>query len=103
MGILESKLGEAQGDAMDVDGLGYEALQELGEKIGIAAPGDGTWKGIDESRLNSISIVTTPKDYLAQKTVQGDHLMTKCPICLGEFDATESEVELRTLKHCNHT
>lgn len=32
---LEDKLAAAKGDAMDVDDLNYEALQELGEKIGI--------------------------------------------------------------------
>lgn len=31
---LEDKLAGAQGDAMDLDDLNYEALQELGEKIG---------------------------------------------------------------------
>lgn len=34
-GTLEDKLAEAQGDAMDVDDLNYEALQELGEKMGV--------------------------------------------------------------------
>mmetsp|Transcript_329 Transcript_329/g.344 ORF Transcript_329/g.344 Transcript_329/m.344 type:complete len:1132 (-) Transcript_329:39-3434(-) len=100
-GILESKIGEAKGDAMDVDGLGYEALQELGEKIGFAAPGDGTWKGIDESALEKIADVTSPKQYLMQKSVQEDD--TKCPICLGQFDTEESNSQLLVLKHCKHT
>merc|ERR1712038_2007916 len=101
MGILESKLGEAQGDAMDVDGLNYEALQELGEKIGIAAPGDGSWKGIDESNLNDISIEISPREYSSMKSVQESDV--KCPICLGEFDITESDRQLRTLNGCNLT
>ena len=100
-GILESKLHEAQGDAMDVDGLGYEALQELGEKIGIAAPGDGTWKGVDEDRLKKISKLISPRDYLMKKSTHEDDM--KCPICLGLFDAMESDTNLITLEHCNHT
>jgi hypothetical protein len=97
-GILESKLGEAQGDAMDVEGLGYEALQELGEKMGIVKPGEGTWKGID---LEKVSRVTSPKEYLMQKSAEENDL--RCPICLGSFDPTESETQLRTLLPCNHT
>ncbi len=99
-GILESKLGEAQGDAMDVEGLNYEALQELGEKIGIAAPGDGTWKGVDESALEKISTVIKPKDYLSQK-LDKDKNETNCPICLGAFDTTDTT--LLQLKYCRHT
>mmetsp|Transcript_2944 Transcript_2944/g.4270 ORF Transcript_2944/g.4270 Transcript_2944/m.4270 type:complete len:507 (-) Transcript_2944:111-1631(-) len=99
-GILESKLGQAQGDAMDVEGLGYEALQELGEKIGIAAPGDGTWKGVDESTLEEISSVIKSNDYLNQKSGQQEN-ETKCPICLGEFDTTDST--LLQLNSCGHT
>lgn len=100
-GILESKLGEANGDAMDVEGLGYEALQELGERIGIAAPGDGTWKGIDESTLETISTVISPNDYLSQKLDQDTKKESKCPICLGEFDTTDAT--LLQLKNCGHT
>lgn len=100
-GILESKLGEAQGDAMDVDGLNYEALQELGEKIGVASPGDGSWKGIDETQLDKISALLSPKDYLLKKSAEESD--TKCPICLGQFDGTESDLHLRMLKSCGHT
>ena len=100
-GILESKLDEANGDAMDVEGLGYEALQELGERIGIAAPGDGTWKGIDESTLETISTVISPNDYLSQKLDQDTKKESKCPICLGEFDTTDAT--LLQLKNCGHT
>ena len=100
-GILESKLGEAQGDAMDVDGLNYEALQELGEKIGVAAPGDGSWKGIDETQLDEMSTLLSPKDYLSKKSAEESD--TKCPICLGKFDGAESDLHLRMLKTCGHT
>lgn len=85
---------------MDVDGLNYEALQELGEKIGYAAPGDGSYKGIGESQLDEISTLINAKDYLAQKSVQESD--TRCPICLGDFDV-ESDCQLRMLMSCGHT
>ena len=100
-GALESKLAGAQGDAMDVEDLGYEALQELGEKIGVAAPGDGTWKGIDAATLEEISKAVSPIDFLMQKSGQEEDY--RCPVCLGDFDPTESEPQLRTLEHCHHT
>jgi len=109
-GVLEEKLAEAQGDAMDVDNLGYEALQELVEQIGTVVPGgsDGMWKGLDEERLDIVSTLISPKDYLSQKSSQEedgqdniDH--SRCPICLGEFDPNESDLILRTLNHCGHT
>jgi len=100
-GALESKLAKAQGDAMDVENLGFEALQELVEKIGVASPGDGTWKGIDKIALEKISIVVSPKEFLAQKSSQEED--SKCPICLGDFDPKESDPQLLTLKYCHHT
>ena len=107
-GLLENKLAGAQGDAMDVEDLGYEALQELGEKIGVATPGDGVWKGIDQNTLESISTVLSPKQYLSQKSTGGDDNNNhndkdpKCCICLGEFDPTEIDPQLRVLNHCSH-
>jgi len=110
-GVLEQKLAEAQGDAMDVDNLGYEALQELVEQIGVVAPGgdDGMWQGLDDKRLDAVSTLISPKDYLSQKSCQEeednedntDH--SRCPICLGEFDPNETDLTLRTLNHCGHT
>jgi len=97
-GMLENKLDGAEGDAMDVEDLGYEALQELGEKIGVAVPGDGEWKGIN---LDNISSLISPKDYLSQKTVNKKD--SKCCICLGEFDPTEEGPQLRILSHCSHS
>ena len=101
-GLLENKLAGAQGDAMDVEDLNYEALQELGEKIGVAAPGDGVWKGIDQKTLEEISTVLSPKDYLAQKSTGDGEGDSKCCICLGEFDPTETDPQLRVLNHCSH-
>jgi len=100
-GALENKLATAQGDAMDVEDLGYEALQELVEKIGVASPGDGAWKGIDEITLEKISKIVSPKEFLVQKSSEEED--SKCPICLGEFDPNESDPQLRTLEHCHHT
>lgn len=104
-GDLESKLSQAQGDAMDVEDLGYEALQELGEKIGFAAPGDGDWKGIDNLTLEKVSTVLSPKILLMRKSGSKSEIegTPKCPICLGEFDPTDSNMNLRTLNFCNHT
>lgn len=100
-GALESKIAGAQGDAMDLEDLGYEALQELGEKIGVAEPGDGAWKGIDETTLENISTLMSSKDYLAQKTTGEEDY--KCCICLGKFDPMERDPQLRVLKYCSHT
>merc|ERR550539_2166973 len=86
---------------MDVDGLNYESLLELGDKIGVATPGDGTWNGIDEEKLAKITMTTNPSYYLAQKQNGEDD--AKCPICLGEFDANDSDSQLHTVVECNHT
>ena len=100
-GDLESKLAQAQGDAMDVDDLNYEALQELGEKIGVAAPGDGI-KGLDQADLERISALLSPKEFLSQKTTGDDDHDSRCCICLGEFDPDDTNESLRILNHCGH-
>jgi len=100
-GALEDKLAEAQGDAMDVDDLNYEALQELGEKMGVAAPGDGVWKGLDQLALGKVSTLLSPKEFLSQKTA-GDDDSYRCCICLGEFDPNDAKKSLRLLNHCAH-
>ncbi|MGK3758942.1 MAG: ubiquitin-protein ligase [Bacillariaceae sp.] len=100
-GDLESKLAEAQGDAMDVDDLNYEALQELGEKIGVAAPGDGI-KGLDQADLERISTLLSPNEFLSQKTTGDDDHDSRCCICLGEFDPDDTNKSLRILNHCGH-
>jgi len=98
---LEDKLAAAKGDAMDVDDLNYEALQELGEKIGIVAPGDGTRKMLDESALERVSALLSPKEFLCRKTT-GDNDDSRCCICLGDFDPNDSNPSLRLLNHCGH-
>lgn len=99
-GALESKLAGAQGDAMEIEDLGYEALQELGEKIGVVAPGDGAWKGIDETGLAKISTLISPNEFLSKKSAALED--SKCPICLGEFDINETTRNLRQFNSCSH-
>mmetsp|Transcript_21404 Transcript_21404/g.31267 ORF Transcript_21404/g.31267 Transcript_21404/m.31267 type:complete len:87 (+) Transcript_21404:2-262(+) len=59
------------------------------------------WKVIDAVRLDEISKTLSPKDFMTQKSVDAHD--SKCPICLGGFDPTESSHQLRRLDHCGHT
>mmetsp|Transcript_22196 Transcript_22196/g.28713 ORF Transcript_22196/g.28713 Transcript_22196/m.28713 type:complete len:179 (+) Transcript_22196:2-538(+) len=108
-GDLETRLVGAQGDAMDVEGLSYEALQELTERVGAS---ETAWSSDHEYSLNQNSFLISPADHLAQLDVDvdkdgnndDDHQDEKrrCPICLGDFDPSESEPCLRELKPCRH-
>jgi len=92
-GELESRLIQAQGNAMDIEGLTYEGLLELTERVGAAKLAALTPESLDQnSTLLSPSGVDT--------SVEGnDH----CPICLGEYDAAETNKILRKLNRCGHT
>eukprot|EP00549_Striatella_unipunctata_P018969 CAMPEP_0118679024 /NCGR_PEP_ID=MMETSP0800-20121206/3551_1 /TAXON_ID=210618 ORGANISM="Striatella unipunctata, Strain CCMP2910" /NCGR_SAMPLE_ID=MMETSP0800 /ASSEMBLY_ACC=CAM_ASM_000638 /LENGTH=619 /DNA_ID=CAMNT_0006574959 /DNA_START=1 /DNA_END=1860 /DNA_ORIENTATION=+ len=94
-GDLESRLAQAQGNSMDVEGLTYEGLLELTERVGVATTGD-----VDQEVLNRASTLCSPVDYLSQA---GSTIDFKCPICLGEFDKAETDSTLRQLNKCKHT
>lgn len=85
-GELEQRLAEAQGDAINLDGLTYEGLIELTERVGGAS--------ID---INVEDYVTTvdPAEYLASAEPEE----RRCSICLGEFSSTS---KLGKLNKCHH-
>ena len=108
-GELESRLREAQGDAIDVEGLTYEGLVELTERLGTAAPGEGSsFVALSREQLEANSELLSPQMYLASLDESSDMANEtnenecRCPICLGEYDATDTTKSLRKLTHCNH-
>jgi len=99
-GDLESRLGEAQGDAMDVDGLNYEALLELTQRVGAS---ETDWGANEEAKLDQNSILMSPQEYLAALADGSEVENQQCPICLGEFDSHDTTPCIRQLKACSHS
>jgi len=102
-GELESRLQQAQGNAMELDGLTYEGLVELTERVGVAGVEDGTeLVSKEEFEKNSESI--SQEKYLDFLTNSGmiDEKEQRCPICLGEYDIMDKTNSLRKLTKCNH-
>ena len=91
-GELESRLTAAQGNAMDVEGLTYEGLLELTERVGAAKPAPITKETLDRN-----STLLSPSGLETNTEEDG-----RCPICLGEFDPTETSKTLRKLHNCGH-
>lgn len=89
-GEVESRLAQASGGAMDVDGLSYEALQELTERVGAAKP-----TAITEEVLNRNSTLLSPSEMETDDDV-------RCPVCLGDYDRTNTNKTLRKLHRCGH-
>jgi hypothetical protein len=101
-GELESRLAEAQNGAMDLDGLTYEGLLELTERVGGAGPSDGMdFVGLSKATLELNSALFSPASYLGS-TSQGDKIDQRCPVCLGDFDPAENTQILRQLNRCGH-
>ena len=94
-GDLENRLNEAQGDAMDVEGLSYEGLLELTERVGVPD------LNLEQDQLNENSTLLSPADYLAGTKLSEED--RRCLICLGDFDPADTELSLRKLKRCPHT
>ena len=90
-GEVESRLAEASGGAMDVEGLSYEGLLELTERVGAAKP-----TAITEEVLNENTTLLSPSDLMDDEDEAG------CPICLGEYDHADTTKSLRKLHHCGH-
>jgi ubiquitin-protein ligase len=104
-GELESRLGEAQGDAMDVDGLTYEGLVELTERVGSAAPSGGSaFVSLTVEQLDANSQSFSPAEYLATLDSVGavDEDERRCPVCLGNYDASDARISVRRLAKCGH-
>lgn len=89
-GEVESRLAEANGGAMDVDGLTYEGLLELTERVGAAKP-----TAITQELLDQNTVLLSPSELK-----NGDE--GNCPICLGEYDPTDTNKTLRKLYQCGH-
>jgi len=106
-GEVESRLKSAQGDAMDVEGLTYEGLVELTERVGNAAPKEGDdflTLSTEEYEANTVKI--SPSAYLADldnSTEEHGEQDRRCPICLGCYDSSDNTPSLRTVKNCGHT
>lgn len=105
-GELESRLRQAQGDAIDVEGLTYEGLVELTERLGAAAPVQGTsFIGLSRKELEFHSEVFSASTYLRELesyTEEANDDDLRCPICLGEYDSTDTSKSLRKLSNCDH-
>lgn len=107
-GELESRLREAQGNAMELDGLTYEGLVELTERVGGAAPSEGSaFVGMSEEDLQQNSDVMSPSSYLASlanmEVDKGlDENERRCPICLGEYDPADNSESVRKVTKCDH-
>ena len=111
-GDLEGRLDAAQGDAMDVEGLSYEGLLELTERVGAS---EKSWTEDDEKALNETSSLLSPTQHLANLSNsnkksdpnggddEADQQERRCPICLGDFDPSETEPILRCLDKCRHS
>ncbi|CAB9503244.1 (E3-independent) E2 ubiquitin-conjugating enzyme UBE2O [Seminavis robusta] len=98
-GELESRIQGAQGDAMEVDGLTYEGLVELTERVGAVAP------DINPEELEKNSQTMSPAAYLAELGASMEEVgedARKCPICLGDYDGTDETESLRKLTACGH-
>ncbi|KAG7348884.1 ubiquitin-conjugating enzyme [Nitzschia inconspicua] len=102
-GELESRLREAQGDAIDVDGLTYEGLVELTERVGAASPMNGaSFVSLTVEELESNSEKVSAADYLASLDELVGEDARACPICLGNYDASDSTMSVRILTKCHH-
>ena len=93
-GEVESRLNAAQGDAIDVDGLTYEGLMELTERVGKAGDGDDSFLTLTSEDFEAH---TTQLSYCVEESTE-DH----CPICLGSYDENSDNTPLRKVKNCGH-
>ena len=97
-GEVESRLLAAQGDAMDVDGLSYEALSELTERVG------GAERAIDEAAFEAWTLGLSVAEYLADGGDDGGEKQESCClICLGAFNASAGAPTLLRIRGCGHT
>ena len=105
-GELESRLRQARGDALDVDGLTYEGLVELTERVGNAVPAEGSaFVNLTAEDLENNSETFSPSNYLAEldsSMEEHGEDERRCPICLGEYDQSDTSASLRKLKTCSH-
>ena len=101
-GDLEDRLSSAQGDAMDVDGLSYEGLVEFTERVGAS---EKAWGQVEEESLQKNSALISPAQLMGDDSAtmsDDENRSSSCPICLGEYDSNDEELNLRQLKTCQH-
>jgi ubiquitin-protein ligase len=102
-GELEDRLHQAQGDAMDVEGLTYEGLVELTERVGGATPSTGiAFMSLTIEELNENSEMLSPADYLASLGDAREEDAIQCPVCLGDYVASDTTMSIRKLANCQH-
>lgn len=105
-GEVESRLQGAQGDAMDVDGLTYEGLVELTERVGKAGPREGSaFLTLTTEQFEANTEKISPASYLAsldENMEEAGEDERCCPICVGSYDATDTTPSLRKVKGCGH-
>ena len=92
-GEVESRLNGAQGDAIDVEGLSYEGLVELTERVGNAGDEDDAFLALTAEEFEQHTLHISTED-----CGEEDH----CPICLGSYDENSDSTPLRKVKNCGH-
>ena len=92
-GEVESRLNGAQGDAIDVEGLSYEGLMELTERVGNAGDEDDAFLALTAEEFEQHTLHISTED-----CGEEDH----CPICLGSYDENSDSTPLRKVKNCGH-
>jgi hypothetical protein len=99
-GELESRLREVQGNAMELEGLTYEALLELVERVGAAAPPAGAVSlTLSKEDLEQNTEMMSPSSFLAAGVPEEEQ---KCPICLGQYSPQEETECFLKLNRCGH-
>mmetsp|Transcript_19213 Transcript_19213/g.41635 ORF Transcript_19213/g.41635 Transcript_19213/m.41635 type:complete len:1158 (-) Transcript_19213:1600-5073(-) len=100
-GEVESRFAHAQGDAMNVEGLTYEGLMEVTERVGRAT------HQIDMEQFDAATEKVSPSAYLADldndSTEEHGEEERRCPICLGCYDNSDNSPSLLTVRNCGHT
>lgn len=83
---------------MDVDGLPYEGLVELTERVGSATRSDGSAfvsLSVEELEDNSSKIPMASYLLTISGTLEEDDDVHRCPICLGNYDASRTTMTIQ--------
>ena len=91
-GSVLAALGNAQGDAADVDGMDYEELLELQERIGGAVRHDA-----NAALAATTTFEVSEADAAARRTAGGD--AARCVVCMEDIAVGDV---LRRMAKCPH-
>ena len=91
-GSVLAALGNAQGDAADVDGMDYEELLELQERIGGAVTHDA-----NATLAATTTFEVSEADAAARRTAGGD--AARCVVCMEDIAVGDV---LRRMAKCPH-